>query len=128
MYLISSVEVPDDMGHIPVCCYLPYSYHKFGDLTDYTCGYFTSENGVNIEGLYIAYFDHNSIIAYKVSSKVSSNALRTYYGFSRLVRPLTEEELNEYKAEYLGYGEKPHRLTLCHPDTYESSSLGWLPY
>ncbi len=51
-----------------------------------------------------------------------------YEGFLRLVRPLTNTELEDYKTNYLGYGKDPHRLTICHPDTYESEPLGWIPY
>ena len=122
-YFISDVPVHVGKINLPVCCYLPNRFEVIGDTSNLSYAYFTSSNGVNPDGLVIIYFDLEEGKLYKVTSG-SSN----YYGYCRLVRPLTAEELEDYKVNYLGYGSEPHRLTVCHPDTYESEPFGWLPF
>lgn len=125
LYIVSDVNALSDGMQIPVCCYWPYMEDS-ADIDSYPrYGYYIAGEGNVLDvPASILFLDcvGNEVKLYSWQVKLDD------YGFSRLVRPLTEEELNEYKAEYLGYGEKPHRLTLCHPDSYESTSLGWLPY
>lgn len=124
MYLVSDVAARSGGIDIPVCCYLPYYFAWANVILDqYNYGYYTSANGTDPDKIIIIYFENKEGVTYSVPTNNNQ-----FFGLSRLVRPLTEEELNEYKVEYLGYGDKPHRMTLCHPDTYESTSLGWLPY
>lgn len=123
MYFISDVNVKVGKRYIPVCCYLPYEYLSTGDISSDTFGYFTSTDGINIGAITIYYIDNYEMTTYTRSSLLSTSNVKA---FSRLVRPLTEEELEDYKKNYLGYGSQPHRLTICHPDTYGSE--GWIPY
>lgn len=119
MFLVSDVPVIDEKENsIPVCCYLPYmnTNNTVGDTSNSTFGYFYAENGEL--SLMLIYCNITNIGQYIPSS------LKDYRGFSRIVRSLSDEELRNYKNNFLGYGS-PHKQTLCHPDTYTSSSLGW---
>ncbi|MDE5871876.1 MAG: hypothetical protein K2H22_08035 [Muribaculaceae bacterium] len=126
MYLVSDIPVKSGKERIPVCCYWPY----YGDPMDnfsiaYACGYYVSDSSGILDSMAYIYCDKSEM---KLNIPSRSQIKNTYKGFYRLVRPLTEIELEDYKTNYLGYGSKPHRLTICHPDTYDSTSLGWLPY
>ncbi|MBD5275965.1 MAG: hypothetical protein HDS37_07745 [Bacteroides sp.] len=123
VYLVSEVPVKDGYTDIPVCCYLPYFCWTLGDVSNATYGYYTASDGVNPDLIMIIYFEGTQGKSAKISTSITSQP-----GLSRLVRPLTETELEYYKSEYLGYGSRPYRLTICHPDTYGSTSLGWLSY
>ncbi len=121
MYLVSDVPVKDDNGSlIPVCCYWPYYCfgRSIGDTSTSTYGYFYS-NAVG-KSLMLIYCDKTEIKQYIPSS------LNSYSGLSRLVRPLTNDDVEDYKINYLGYGSAPCNLTPCHPDTYTSE--GWSQY
>ena len=124
MYLLSEITARENDTDIPVCCYWPY----IGDGPDVNAwpryGYFTAQNGSSGERagtILFIHYDGTEVKAYNWS------VLNDDVGLSRLVRPLTADELEEYKTDCLGYGSGLHRLTICHPDTYESAPLGWLP-
>lgn len=120
MYLVSDISIKDKKQYIPICCYLPYHCYNIDDDSNITNGYFSSTDGITPDLITILSFGltNGEIIKQTKGS--------TYMGLCRLVRPLTEEELEDYKKNYLGYGSQPHRLTICHPDTYESTPLGWI--
>lgn len=119
MYLLSETAVLDKGENIPVCCYLPYHFwNNISDTSDYSRGYFYSANGTSLTGVVILYYNDNLIKTY-------STTYSGYFGMARLVRPLSEEEYEMYRRDYLGYGPNPHRLRVCHPDTY--GSLDWIP-
>lgn len=127
MYLISDVLVKQKRNYIPVCCYLPY----VGDEIESNnasaisaCGYYASTDGKTPDSMVLMYYNYTG----GLNKSIFPSNTSSYTGFSRLVRPLTEDELEEYKQNYLGYGSQPHKLTICHPDTYESAPLGWIPY
>ncbi|MDE6548484.1 MAG: hypothetical protein K2L22_05765, partial [Muribaculaceae bacterium] len=119
LYLVSEVPVKSGKNKIPICCYWPFNI----DFDTYiTCGYYFSDNSSEPVSMLIINYDKAEI-----HTSVPST-LNDSMGLSRLVRLLTTEELNSYKQNYLGYGKQPHKLTICHPDTYESTPLGWIPY
>lgn len=118
LYLVSEVPVKSGKNKIPICCYWPF-YDDF--MNDTTFGYYFSESSGNPDSMLIICYDKAEI-----QTSVPS-LLNKSTGLSRLVRPMTPEELNSYKLNYLGYGTQPHKLTICHPDTYESTPLGWIP-
>lgn len=122
MYITSEVNAKAGKNYIPVCCYLPYHCFSIGDSSDDTFGYYISDDGINPNKIVIVYFDNAE------AKTFPPQATNSYRGLSRLVRPLTDKELEDYKTNYLGYGSQPHKLTLCHPDTYESTPLGWIQY
>ncbi len=122
MYLVSEEPVKEGKNKIPVCCYWPYNGDPMDNVSlsaGMTYGYFAAGESNNPESLVFIYCDKTEI-------KTVESRKGTYYGFSRLVRPLTSKELDDYKMNYLGYSSEPHKLTICHPDTYTSE--GWLPY
>lgn len=121
MYLVSDVPVKEGKKTIPVCCYWPYDGVQMDDVwtLEYNLGYYASDNAGNPVSLAFIYCDKSIM---KIQSTTDN-----IYGWVRLVRPLSTEELSAYKTDYLGYGS-PHRLTLCHPDSYESSDIGWILY
>ncbi|MDE6741060.1 MAG: hypothetical protein K2J58_01880, partial [Muribaculaceae bacterium] len=128
MFLVSDVPVKDAVNEFPVCCYWPCSYQQYPTLSSTWLkqGYFISDIGTlspSHKGLVYIYCGSKEVEVH--SDWTNSNDDRC---LGRLVRQLTAEELEDYKTNYLGYGSQPHRLTICHPDTYESSSLGWFPY
>lgn len=124
MFLVSDVKANSDKGMIPICCYMPYG----GALINSSIaqGYFisTSESGDCAEAIVDIYCNVTEVVCNQLT--LASTSTRS--GLSRLVRLLTSEELDDYKINYLGYGSTPCKLTPCHPDTYESASLGWSPY
>ena len=124
LFLLSEVKVKDKNEEIPVCCYWPYYANAIGDTSSYTYAYYTSSNGTKPDGVSIIIFNYTAISTHKVDI----NKVKYQPGLVRLVRPLTTDELEMYKKNYLGYGSEPHKLTICHPDTYESTSQGWLQY
>ncbi len=82
-------------------------------------GYYAADNyGTLVKLVYI--------LCDKTEIKTLESNNSAYYGLSRLVRQLSDEELSDYKQNYLGYGSQPFKLILCHPDTYGSD--GWIPY
>lgn len=121
MFLVSEVPAKDGKNNIPVCCYWPY----YGDAMDrlssyeYTYGYFASDETGTPASLVFVYCD-------KTEMKSETIQNDKYSGLSRLVRPLTKDELENYKTNYLGYGSQPHKLIICHPDTYGFD--GWISY
>ena len=124
MYLLSEISARGNDTDIPVCCYWPY----IGDGPDINAwpryGYFTAQDGSSGEragSILFIHYDGTEVKSYKWS------VLNDDVGLSRLVRPLTDDELEEYKTGWLGYGSGRHRMSICHPDTYESAPLGWLP-
>lgn len=126
MYFISDLPVKSGKTYIPICCYFPYDCFKMGDSSIDTFGYFISSDGQNAEAIRIFYVAYDGIKIINISSSSSG-----FKGLIRMVRPLsTESEQNnvqeDYKKNYLGYGSEPHKLTICHPDTYGSE--GWIPY
>ncbi len=121
MFLVSDIKAKSGNRYLPICCYLPYSCFQMGDLQEFTYGYFISEDGEIPISIKIFYFDITECHA-----EVPNPLLSNFNCLTRLVRPLTSEELDNYKKNYLGYGSEPHKLTICHPDTYDSE--GWLPY
>ena len=127
LFLVSEFPAQNDEGDVPVCCYWPYIYvNNVPTATSYVrYGYFISEDELSRDtpnAIIFTFYDGEKVMPYNWTENFDD------IGLSRLVRPLTEEELKEYKNNYLGYGSQPHRLKLCHPDTYESTSLGWIPY
>lgn len=125
MFFVSDVSVRDGDKDIPVCCYLPYHSLDMNGMAATTAGYFMTNDGLDASNIVVVYFEKSEGKYYKTSKYASRNG---QLGFTRLVRTLTQEELDDYKTNYLGYGSQPHRLQLCHPDTYTSEPLGWLPY
>lgn len=119
MYFVSDVPVKSGKKDIPVCCYLPYLCLSIGDLSNMTNGYYFSEDGSIPTSIKIFYFDRQYAKCEDPEKVVNYSP-----GYVRLVRRLTSEELISYKNNYLGYGSQPHKLILCHPDTYTSE--GWL--
>lgn len=124
MFLLSDVPAMEGDEIIPICCY--WSYLGAGpDINAWPrYGYFIQYGNTELT-------PQSILFLYIVGSRVNTydwNVDKSDYGLSRLVRPLTSDELKLYKDNYLGYGSEPHKLTICHPDTYESTSLGWLPY
>lgn len=124
MYLLSEISARENDTDIPVCCYWPY----IGDGPDVNAwpryGYFTAQEGSSGEragSILFIHYDGTEVKAYKWS------VLNDDVGLSRLVRPLSDDELDDYKTSCLGYGSGPHRLSICHPDTYDSAPVGWLP-
>ena len=124
MFLVSDIPVKNGNSVIPVCCYWPYFGEEIINSPNSTYGYYTSTNGISPDSMTVLYYDNVQGLFKHLS--LSSSSSRS--GLSRLVRPLTEDELDNYKQNYLGYGSQKHKLTICHPDTYESTSLGWIPY
>lgn len=118
MFLVSEVAVKDGGDYIPVCCYWPYSGSAMRDTSKSTRGYYysISETETDSYSMMLIYCD-----VIDVKSSTPDN-IKNYSGLSRLVRPLKEEELTDYKNYYLGYSIK-HNQTFCHPDTYSPS--GW---
>lgn len=121
MYLVSDVYAKSGRNQIPICCYWPYYGDPMGNTGINTYGYYMADDSKYPNSLMIIYCDK-----FKMNTFVPSSDISKYTGLSRLVRPLTSEELDDYKKNYLGYGSEPHKLTICHPDTYGSE--GWLPY
>ena len=118
MFFVSDLSVKSGKTYIPICCYLPYHCWSIDDSTAMTLGYFTADDGVTPNSITILMFDSNG-------GKILNQTNSTQYScYCRLVRPLTIDELEDYKTNYLGYGSQPHRLTICHPDTYGSE--GWI--
>lgn len=122
MYLISDVYARQGDEYIPICCYWPYIgenkkendwYKKGYTIADYSTSEITPEKNVYV------YYDGEQVKCYEWKNDDFDSSL------SRLVRPLTAEELEDYQWRYLGYGSHL-RLSICHPDTY--GSPGWLPY
>lgn len=122
MYLISDIPVRLDNKEIPVCCNFPFysPMRSMGDTSSNTYGYYISVSSKS--SLKLIYCDVTKV------KQFAPTSLTSFYGMTRLVRLLTSEELDDYKINYLGYGSTPCKLTPCHPDTYESASLGWSPY
>lgn len=118
MFLLSDIQANTENGNIPVCCYLPYATSTINNA--FATGYFisTSASGDKAESIMTIYCNITEVVSIQ-----STNS-----GMSRLVRSLTSEELDDYKVNYLGYGSTPCKLSPCHPDSYESTSLGWSPY
>lgn len=114
MFLVSDVLVKNGRSSIPICCYLPYHCLALGEDSNDSYGYYASIYGTDPEIICLLFFDYKSGKLIKMSSS-SQRA-----GLTRLVRPLTNQELIDYKENYLGYGSQPHKLTICHPDTYGS--------
>lgn len=128
MFLVSDVPAKDAGNDIPVCCYWPCFYQEYptSSSTWLKRGYFISDNGSFSQahkGLVYVYCGSKEVEIHFDWTSASDDC-----GLGRLVRQLTTDELEDYKNDYLGYGSRPLRLTVCHPDTYESTSLGWLPY
>lgn len=121
MYLVSDVYAKSGRTQIPICCYWPYHGDPMGNTGNYTYGYYMADVSKLPNSMMIIYCNKTIMNTFVPSSDISK-----YTGLSRLVRPLTSEELDDYKKNYLGYGSEPHKLTICHPDTYGSE--GWLPY
>lgn len=121
MFLVSEVSVKDRKNKIPVCCYWPFhgsnAYIDLAQITTY--GYFAADESGELVKIVCLYCDNTKI------GTIDSNESKAI-GMSRLVRPLTDDELTNYKQNYLGYGSQTHKLILCHPDTYDSP--GWLKY
>ncbi|MDE7346547.1 MAG: hypothetical protein K2N48_07390, partial [Muribaculaceae bacterium] len=120
MYLVSDVKAMNNYKEFPICCYLPYRCDDIGTIATSSFGYFSSENYKVPDALYLIFYNDKEGLTHKISSG------NNYLGLFRLVRPLTDTELENYKNNYLGYGSEPHRLTICHPDTYESTQYGWI--
>lgn len=122
MYLVSDIPVRLGNKEIPVCCNFPFysPMRSMGETSSNTYGYYVSESSkISIR---LVYCD-------KIETKqFAPTSLTSFYGMTRLVRSLTSEELDDYKVNYLGYGSTPCKLSPCHPDSYESTSLGWSPY
>ncbi|MDE6017436.1 MAG: hypothetical protein K2G85_01325 [Muribaculaceae bacterium] len=112
IYLVSEIPVKNGKEFIPICCYWPYRNNSLDFLT---YGYYTSKNGNTQE---------SSIVVYIDGSMVKTTNRNSYNSIVRMVRELSEDELTDYKTNYLGYGSQPHKLTICHPDTY--TSPGWI--
>lgn len=118
MYFVSDYPAKNGKNYIPICSYLPYECSSIGNDSSETYGYFFSLDGVNPESINIFYISVDGKV-----SKFSKDYGNSYYGLSRLVRPLTLPELDNYTKNYLGY-ESKLKLSLCHPDTYTSE--GWI--
>ena len=122
MFLVSDFPAVQGSDVIPICCYLPYKGDCPKESDWYKTGYFAIEDGYSINNpklrLYYIYYDRIEIKVFDWKNDEFDE------GLSRLVRPLTADELDAYKNNYLGYGSQPHKLTICHPDTYGSE--GWL--
>ncbi len=122
MFLVSDYPVKDGKNNIPVCCYWPFygsPAEKINFTDNTTLGYFASdETGTLTKIIYV----YNTNFSIDTSETNNKSAL----SLSRLVRQLSDEELSDYKQNYLGYGSQPFKLILCHPDTYGSN--GWIPY
>lgn len=122
MFLVSEVPAKSGKSTIPICCYWPYRGLLMGDESIFTYGYYYADPEGNPTSIQLIYCDKTSIKTFLPTSPSG------FYGFSRLIRPLTKDELQVYKTNYLGYGSQPHKLTICHPDTYTSEDLGWISY
>lgn len=122
MYLVSEYDAKSGNSKNPVCCYLPYHCYTMGDfMAGYTYGYYSSSSDeVTVDKITIIYLDNEGVKTYQPGNSSG------HIGLSRLVRSLTADELEYYKQNYLGYGTEPHKLTICHPDTY--TSPGWLEF
>lgn len=123
MFWVSEVDAVAGGASIPVCCYLPYECWEIGDDSGSTYGYCTAEDGNKPDAITVIYFDEKECLAKSVSSPTSN-----HYFLCRLVRKLTSDELELYKTGFLGYPSGQHRLSICHPDTYESVPYGWSQY
>lgn len=124
MFLVSDIPVKSGRDYISVCCYWPYDGYpmdKFS-VVDLTYGYYVDNSGTgNTDSMVYIYCDKTQMMLNTPSSEIGNK----FPGLLRLVRPLTDEELENYKNTYLGYGSQSHKLTICHPDTYTSD--GWIP-
>ncbi|MDE6633076.1 MAG: hypothetical protein K2K23_08775, partial [Muribaculaceae bacterium] len=121
MYFISDVSANAGKENIPICCYLPYENFSMGVIDNDSPGYCfsdSSEKNNNTKSASVFYLNQNDVIRENFSSSSRNQQIIT-----RLVRPLTNDELEYYKLNYLGYGSQL-KLSLCHPDTYTSE--GWL--
>lgn len=121
MYLVSDVAAKKGRTYYPICCYLPYSMTAMGDTDGGTTSFYfvASSNGLP-DSLGVFYIEDNKIKFIPPTSK------GTFYCMSRLVRQLSNQELEDYKNNYLGYGSAALKLSICHPDTYGHPD--WLPY
>lgn len=111
MFLVSDVPAIDGVETLPICCYFPYMGSDLGKSDKETAGYYGTGNPVK---------NYSSTIFLAESTKVNS-VIKTETNqkiVARLVRPLTSDELESYKTEYLGYGDKALTLSPCHADTY----------
>ncbi|MDE6637758.1 MAG: hypothetical protein K2K32_05935 [Muribaculaceae bacterium] len=122
MYLMSEVSAKSNKSLIPICCYWPYRGAPMGNTTDFTYGYYFADSEGNPMSVKLIYCDKTEVKTFLPSSQ------KEYNGFSRIMRPLSELELDNFKKNYLGYGNQPHKLTICHPDTYTTESNNWNQY
>lgn len=121
MYLVSEIPAKDGKSLIPICCYLPYQCFEMGTVDGDSPGYFWSnsdEKNNNADFANVFYFTQKEVVSVKFSSSSSNFQMIT-----RLVRPLNNDEIEEYKQYFLGYGSSL-KLFNCHPDTYDS--VGWV--
>lgn len=118
MYLVSEVPFKSGRTKIPICCYWPFQGYFANDTSNDTRGYYIANDSGSLSSMMLIYYDDVEIKTFTPSS------LSSYTGLSRLVRPLTQRELDEYKNANLGYGSTSTVPNLCHPDTYTSE--GWL--
>ncbi|MDE5839569.1 MAG: hypothetical protein K2H49_01480 [Muribaculaceae bacterium] len=113
MFLVSEVPASDEDGLIPICCYIPYSGTSIGSTSVSTPGYLSVDKGIgDVSGMSGIIFNasHDGVEGY-------SGTASGQYVVIRLVYPLTQSELGDYKSGYLGYGSSACKLTVCHPDT-----------
>lgn len=122
MYLKSDISARKEGKDIPICCYWPYVGINKKETDWYKYGYFiaTDNKQTTASDLLYIYYEGGKAICYDWQPDSED------FGLSRLVRLLTEDELEDYKNNELGYDSMPLKRTLCHPDTYGSEV--WLPY
>lgn len=120
MFLISEVPAKDNEISIPICCYFPYDNKDSSSMTydiSNPRGFYTSTTFIKLNGGepgQCRIIRCNNIEVEVI--EVTSTSL--FEGCVRPVIEITQEDLNNYKDNCLGYktGTKP-RLSPCVPDT-----------
>ncbi|MDE6697144.1 MAG: hypothetical protein K2K25_09710, partial [Muribaculaceae bacterium] len=116
MFLMS--ETPafgDDGASIPICCYFPFLGDDLDAIKSIPQGYLSVEStqsDLSSESGLIFNVGSQSVITTPIKSTSQEVVMR-------LVYPLTQSELEEYKTNFLGYGDSPLTLSPCHQDTYD---------
>lgn len=108
MFLVSEIPALIGNDEIPICCYVHYNCED-SEFKNSAFPYLAMEDGNNGNTAVGFYVSHDEV---KERPFTSGNVV------VRLVRTITQEELENYKENYLGYGSRESNLSPCHEDTY----------
>lgn len=138
LFFVSDVCAFDASDSIPICCYLPFHIYNYTSKNTYPyelpynnkavsskvypSRYMTAEvfatSGSSSNNVFFCcmYDEYESTTETLVGSNLPSGSKSL--SMIRLVRKLSDDELYEYKKNYLGYFGGTLRLNYCHKDTY----------